>query len=697
MEKHYEHEKYEEQTYLLWEIAKVFSPKEKKGKLLKPFCIIMPPPNANEDLHIGHARFVAIEDILIRYARMKGLNALWLPGADHAGIETQYVFEKKLKEKGESRFDYSREDLYKKLWEYTHKYKESMYSQLKRLGASCDWSREKFTLDPKIVTIVKQTFKSLHDEGLIYRGEQLVNYCHNCGTSFSELEINYLEQDATLYFLDYGNITIATTRPETIFADVAVAVNPSDSKYKKLVGKKATIPLTKRQIPIISDAAVDKNIGSGALKVTPAHDMTDFEIGKRHNLPIISVIDSEGKMLNTPHEFVGMSVFQARKEVVPKLKSQGFIKKEEPIRHSVAICYKCKGTIEPMISKQWFIKVKPLTKDSLSAIRKGQILFNKNNYKKIAIHWLKNLKDWNISRQIVWGIQIPAWRCNKCLEWIITAGETPSTCPNCHNQTLTQDTDTFDTWFSSSQWPFATLMTAKKNDFDYFYPTSIMNTAYDILPFWVIRMIMLGLYKTKKVPFTHVLINGLVRDKNGQKISKSKGNIINPLIMADKYGSDALRMSLIWGSLVENDISLSEENVKGQRNFCNKLWNVARFVSWQQNRLTIRSRAPRVNNDQDRKIIKTLRATSKKIAKLIDSYRLNEAAETLYSFIWHDFANDYLESTKARRAEAQPILEYVLEESLKMTHPFMPFISETIWQHLYGTPEKPLASQPWPT
>lgn len=699
MEKRYDHTKNELDIYSLWEKSKAFAPKVSKNNLKKSkktFCIIMPPPNANEDLHIGHARFVTIEDILVRHARMKGLDTLWLPGADHAGIETQYVFEKKLKEQGKSRFDYKREDLYKMLWDYVHKYKNSMYGQLKSLGASCDWSREKFTLDPDIVAIVKQTFKSLYDEGLVYRGEQLVNYCPNCGTSFSELEINYVERDDLMYYLDYGVVTIATTRPETIFADVAVAVNPQDNRYKNIVDKKATIPLINRQIPIITDSAVDKKVGTGALKVTPAHDMTDFEIGKKHNLPIVSVIDNEGKMINTPPEYIGMRAAKAREAVVSKLKKQGLLIKETPIRHSVATCYKCKNTIEPMISKQWFIKVKPLTKNALLAIRKKQVKFAKDKYKKIAVHWLKNLKDWNISRQIVWGIQIPAWRCNKCMEWIITAGETPNSCPNCKNTSFTQETDTFDTWFSSGQWPYATLMTTGKKDYDYFYPTSVMETAYDILPFWVIRMIMLGLYKTKKVPFSNVLIHGLVRDKNGQKISKSKGNVINPLVMVDKYGADALRMGLIWGALVDNDISLSEENIRGQRNFANKLWNIARFVSIDQNRLKNLPRAPRSTNKNDHDIIKKLRRSAKLIDKQIDSYRLNDAAENLYNFIWKDFANNYLESTKSRRSEAQPTLEYILSESLKMAHPFMPFITETIWQKLYGDPNNSLITQAWP-
>jgi len=694
MEKRYDHAEHETETYSLWETSGAFTPNIDRKK--KPFCIIMPPPNANEDLHIGHARFVAIEDILIRHARLKGMAALWLPGADHAGIETQFVFEKKLKEQGKSRFNYDRDTLYKMLWEYVHKYKGSMQKQLKSLGASCDWSREKFTLDPDITAIVKQTFKTLYDEGLVYRGEQLVNYCPHCGTAFSQLEVEHKEKEGLMYYLDYGSLTIGTTRPETIFADVAVAVHPDDKRYKNLIGKKATIPLVGRQIPIIADRLVNPEQETGAVKVTPAHDSTDFEIGKKHKLPFISVVDESGKMVNTPPNYIGLTVSAARKTVIDDIKKQGLLKDEKKIVHSLGTCYRCKGTIEPMLSKQWFLKVSPLTKPALKAIASDKVMFSSQKHKKIAKHWLKNLKDWNISRQIVWGIQIPAWRCQKCMEWVVTSGIEPDKCPYCEHTKLIQDSDTFDTWFSSSQWPFATLMTTGKNDFEYFYPTSVMETAYDILPFWVIRMIMLGLYKTKNVPFTDVVIHGLVRDKDGQKISKSKGNVINPLVMIDKYGADALRMGLIWGSLVENDISLSEENIRGQRNFANKLWNVARFISMGQERLELYSQAPRTSNKDDKDIIKLMRKTAKRISRDIEKFRLNDASETLYNFIWNDFANDYLEKSKNRRDKAQPILEYVLSESLKMAHPFMPFITETIWQKLYGTPKSPLISQNWP-
>lgn len=576
MDKTYNHKAHESNTYALWEKSGAFTPKINKKK--KPFTIIMPPPNANEDLHIGHARFVTIEDILTRYHRMKGEPTLWLPGADHAGIETQYVFEKKLAEKGKTRFDYDRNTLYKMIWDYSMGKKITMETQLKALGASCDWSRNKYTLDPDIIKIVHKTFKKLYDDGLVYRGERIVNYCTHCGTSFSQLEVNHVERDDNFYYIDYGPVTIATTRPETIFADVAVAVNPKDKRYKKLIGKSAMLPIVNRELPIIEDPLVDPEFGTGALKVTPGHDATDFEIGKKHNLSSMSVIDKEGKMINTPEKYIGLSAKKARTEVVKDLEKINKIKKVDKIHHVIGVCYKHKTLIEPMLSKQWFIKVKSLSKQALKSIQSKNVRIVSTKYEKVAKHWLKILKDWNISRQNVWGIQIPAFRCDKCLKWTATEGEKPKKCLSCMHDKLSQDEDIFDTWFSSGQWPYATLKTTQKGDFEYFYPTSVMETAYDILAFWVLRMVMLGTYKTGKVPFREVVLHGLVRDGFGQKISKSKGNVIDPIEMTEKYGADSVRMSIIWGAKIDNDIALSEPNIKGQRNFANKIWNVARFV-----------------------------------------------------------------------------------------------------------------------
>ncbi len=677
MDTTYNHSENEEKIYKLWEDSGAFTPKVEKSK--KPFCIIMPPPNASDPLHIGHARFVAIQDILIRYHRMKGESTLWFPGADHAGIETQYVFEKKLAKEGKSRFDFDRDTLYQMIWDDVTKNKSTMENQLRILGASCDWTRNKFTLDPDIIKIVYATFKKLYDDGLIYRGERIVNYCPRCGTAYSQLEVDTVEKDDELYYLDYGTITIATTRPETIFADVAVAVNPQDSRYEKLVGKTARIPLINRDVPIIADGLVDKSIGSGALKITPGHDATDFEIGQKHKLAVISIIDETGRMMGTPSKYIGMKVAEARDEVVKDLTRAGKIAKVEKIRHLVGVCYRDKGVIEPVVSKQWFLKVELLAKRALSSIKKSEVKFVAKKYEKIAIHWLKNLYDWNISRQIVWGIRIPAWRCDKCLEWTITDGEIPKSCSSCGSGILKQDEDTFDTWFSSGQWPFATLKTTRPGDFEYFYPTSVMETAYDILPFWVIKMLMLGLYETQNVPFEQVLIHGLVRDKEGQKISKSKGNVIDPIEMTLKYGSDALRMSLIWGTLIENDISLNEDNVRGQRNFANKIWNVARFVLQKEPVSSIQYQVSRTQNEDDKWIRQELKMTSAKVTRALDKYRLNEAAEEIYDFIWHKFADVYIEKSKSHRGEAQKTLEYVLQESLRLLHPFMPYVSEAIW------------------
>ena len=689
MDKVYDHSIHETKIYSFWEDSGAFTPRVERDK--KPFTIIMPPPNANNPLHIGHARVITIEDVIIRYQRMRGVPTLWLPGADHAGIETQYVFEKKLVKEGKSRFDFEKETLYKMIWDYVMKNKGVMEGQLKRLGASCDWSRNKFTLDPEIVKVVYKTFKKMYDDGLVYRGERIVNYCPRCGTAFSQLEIDSVEKEDNLYYLDYGNVSIATTRPETIFADVAVAVNPKDSKYTNLIGKTAIIPLVGREVPILADPLVDINFGTGALKITPGHDALDFEIGQKHALSTVSVIDARGRMINSPEKYVGMKAEAAREEVIKDLEKAGKIKNTEKIKHVVGICYRDKGLIEPLLSKQWFIRISPLAKRALSGITKGEVKFTAKRFEKIAKHWLKNLKDWNISRQIVWGIRIPAFRCEKCLEWTITEGETPDKCDSCGHGKLIQDTDTFDTWFSSGQWPIATLKTGKTSDFDYFYPTSLMETGYDILPFWVLRMIMMGYYQTGFPPFKEVLLHGLVRDKEGLKISKSKGNVIDPIEMAEKYGADALRMGLIWGALVENDISLSEDNIRGQRNFANKIWNIARFVMMEPKGKRVK------RNEDDIAIVKDLRHTIGRVTSLLDKYRINEAAEEIYDFVWHKLADVYIERVKDRRAEAQKTLEYVLQESLKLLHPLMPFVTEEIWQEGKERFDSPiLISADWP-
>lgn len=681
MDPQYDHKKYESEIYKKWESSDAFKPTGKG----KPFTIIMPPPNASDPLHIGHAREVATQDVLIRYHRMKGEKTLWLPGADHAGIETQFVFEKKLSKEGKSRFDFDRDTLYKMIWEDVQKNKKTMESQLKVLGASCDWSRFKFTLDPDIIKVVYSTFKKLSDDGLVYRGERIVNYCIKCGTAYSQLEVDSVEQDDNIYYLDYGSVTIATTRPETIFADVAIAVNPKDKRFKKLSGLTANIPLINREIPIIEDEHVDIEFGTGALKITPAHDANDFEIGQTHKLPILSVIDLKGKMINCPEKYIGMKTAVAREEVVADLEKAGLLKKTEKVHHTIGTCYRDHSILEPTISTQWFIKVEPLSKKVLSAIKSAEVKFTAKKYEKIAIHWLKNLRDWNISRQIVWGMRIPAWVCGKCTKWTITDGLVPERCDHCGHDKLVQDSDTFDTWFSSGQWPFATLQTTKKGDFETFYPTTVTDPSYDILPFWVIRMLMLGIYSTGKVPFKTVLLHGLVRDKDGIKISKSKGNVINPIEMVEKYGTDALRVALIWGVSVENDNSLSEEKINGQKKFANKIWNAARFVKDFN------------GSDSNIRVVKSYKKDVLEavdiITKLLNKFKLNEATEIIYKHFWGDFCDKRIEEAKKGLINVKD-LGWGLDIYLRLLHPFMPFVTEAIWQEM-GNKDLLITSE-WP-
>jgi valyl-tRNA synthetase len=686
MDPQYDHNKYEAEIYKKWEKSGAFTPKADKKK--NPFTIIMPPPNANDPLHIGHARFVAIEDVLIRYHRMRGDSTLWLPGADHAGIETQYVFEKKLRDKGQSRFDFDRDTLYKMIWNYVEDNTGLMQSQLKRLGASCDWTRFKFTLDPDIVTLVHKSFKRLFDEGLIYRGKRLVNYCTHCGTAYSNLEVDYVERKDPLYYMKYGPFTLATTRPETKFGDTAVAVNPKDKRYESYLGKEITVKglIGDFKVRVIADDLVDPEFGTGVVKVTPAHDFNDFEMGERHNLEVKQVIGIDGKLNGLTGKYAGLYVNQARKQVAEDLEKAGMmVKVDNDYTHVVGTCYRCKNTIEPMLLDQWFLKVKPMVDKSLAAMKKGDVKFAVKKYEKIAKNWYENLKDWNISRQIVWGIRIPAWRCEKCSEWTVTDGPAPKKCMHCGDVKLIQDEDTFDTWFSSGQWPYATLKTTKPGDFEYFYPTSVMETAYDILPFWVIRMIMFGVYMEDKVPFNEVLIHGLVRDKNGQKISKSKGNVINPIEMADKHGADALRMGILWGALVENDVALAEENINAQKKFCNKVWNAARFVQGFEGR------------DSDAGIVDSynlfINNLVKDITKLLDQFKLNQAVEILYKSFWNNFCDMRIEDAK-KGLLSKSDLNNGLLIYLKLLHPFMPFVTEEIWNQI-GQKE-PLIVSSWP-
>lgn len=679
MDKIYNQTAVEDKWYKFWEENNYFKPEINPDG--DAYTIILPPPNANASLHFGHAMFT-VEDILIRYHRMRGDATLWLPGEDHAGTETQFVFEKHLASLGKSRFDYDRKTLYQMIWDFVEENRGNIRIQMKRLGFSLDWDRLKYTLDPDIIKLVYQTFKRLFDEGLAYRAERLVNYCTKDGTSFSDLEVVYEERKNPLYYIKYGPLTLATVRPETKFGDTAVAVHPDDKRYQKYIGKEIDIEtvLGKAKIKVIADEAVDPQFGTGVVKVTPAHDHNDFEIAQRHNLPIVQVIGFDGRMNKKAGKFAGMSVKEARQAVVQEMEEKGLIEKiDYEYTHRIGLCYKCKNIIEPLPLEQWFIKVTPLAKKAIEVVKKGQIKIYPKNFAKTYFNWLENIKDWNISRQIVWGIQIPAFYCDKCDKWLVTEGEKPNQCPNCGDVNLEQDTDTFDTWFSSGQWPYVTLKTTKEGDFENFYPTSVMETGRDILFFWVARMIMLGLYITGEIPFKDIVLHGTVLDPLGQKMSKSKNNVVNPIEIADQYGSDVIRMALIYGTAFGHDQALSHPKLQAMRNFTNKLWNIARFI------IEFKpedSKTEMSDHKDDKAILEKLNKTIQLVTKALDTYRFHDATEALYEFIWHQFADKYIESTKNRRAEAQPTLEYVFKTSLELLHPFMPYITEELWQRL---------------
>ncbi len=713
LEKNYEPNLSEEKIYQLWEKSGFFNPDNLPGKRKNPFTIIMPPPNANGLLHMGHALVTTLEDLIIRYHRMKGDLTLWLPGADHAGIMTQVVFEKELAKQGKTRFDLGREEFFKQTMEFTMKNKTGMQNQSKKLGASCDWSRDKFTLDEKISEAVFYTFKKLYDDNLIYRGERIINWCPRCSTALSDLEVIHQEAQTTLTYIKYPilnnkseAIIVATTRPETMLGDTAVAVNPEDERYKKFVGQKIVLPLTNRIIPIIADIKVDQTFGTGAVKVTPAHDPVDFEIGQEHKLETISVINKVSRMTDEAGEgYAGLKVKEARAKVIEELKKQGFLVKEESYQNAISKCERCKSTIEPLISKQWFVKAKILAKPAIEVVKEGKIKFIPERFEKTYFQWLENIRDWCISRQIWWGHRIPVYYC-ECGE-IIVSLEAPKKCPKCKNTKIEQDPDTLDTWFSSGQWPFTTLGWPKKTvDLAKFYPTTVMETGWDILFFWVARMIMLGLYCTGEVPFKIVYMHGLVRDQERKKMSKSKGNVIDPLGVASTYGTDATRIALIAGVGAGNDVIVSEEKIRGYRNFCNKIWNASRFVLF--NLGTESEKFPKTKlssfknlSDDDKSILKKLENTIKETTKNLEKYNFSQATESIYNFFWHEFCDKYIEKSKPQLKDeklslsTQYILWYVLSTSLKLLHPYIPFITEEIWQNL-PQEEKMLMVASWP-
>lgn len=753
MDKAYDHKKVEDKLYKMWEEKGYFKPEvNPEGK---PYAIILPPPNANGDLHFGHAMFV-IEDILVRFHRMKGFSALWLPGTDHAGTETQFVFEKKLQAEGKSRFDFSREELYQQIWDYVQQNRGGIENQLRRLGFSLDWSREKFTLDKDIVEIVKGTFRKMYDDGLVYRDYRLVNYCTRDGTSFSDLETVSEEGEGILYHVKYpvkegGEIVIATTRPETMYGDVAVMVNPNDKRYQDLIGKTVILPIVNREIPIIADDYVDMNFGTGAVKVTPSHDFNDFEVGRRHNLTLPPIIGWSGKFEKTG-VVDGLYAKQAREETVKRLKEADLIIKDVPHKMVIKKCYKCKTVLEPLPLEQWYVKVKPLIENAEKAVDAGFVKIYPQNFVQTLKQWYAGLRDWNISRQNVWGIQIPVWYEVENEAWFAVSYIDKD--KKMHQGTLGQllqeghkfedildglqrvialmearpvfedqketgkrylpETDTFDTWFSSGQWPYVTLKTTKDGDFEKFYPTSVMETGYDILRAWVSRMLILGLYVAngkhvtdekvlqETVPFKDVVLHGLVNDPLGKKMSKSKGNVVNPLQVADEYGADAVRMALVYGTGLGNDQAMSYAKLDSAKKFANKLWNMARFIEMKRipgfkfKISDFKVLKEQASNENDQEWVEKVEELTKEISKYLDSYQFNLAAERLYEFMWHEFADKYIEDVKNRIDENSfLVLCSLFMVQLKLLHPFMPFITEEIYQKLGG--EGSIMISQWPT
>jgi valyl-tRNA synthetase len=688
--KSYDASEHEQGIFELWEKSGSFEPKGDDKK--EPFCIIMPPPNANGSLHAGHLMYV-VEDIATRYARMQGRPTLWLPGTDHAGIETQFVYEQILSKKNLTRHDLGQEKFYAEVDEFVRGQQHNIVSQFKSMGFSADWDKIKFTLDDDITRIVYETFQKMHEDGLIYRGNRIVNWDPVTQSAYSDIEINHVEREGELYYLDYGSLTIATTRPETIFADTAVAVNPKDKRFRDMIGKTAVIPLINREIPIIADEHVASDFGTGALKVTPGHDRNDYEIGLRHSLPQITVIDFEGKMINVPEEFAGLSVADARKAVIKAINLSGKLEKTEKITHSVAIQDRSKAVIEPLITEQWFVRVSKLNKPVIKAIEDDEIKFYPARFKKVALDWLKNEHDWCISRQIWWGIRIPVYyraSDDASKDPYIIAQNEAEAIAYYGKGNYRAESDTFDTWFSSGQWPYATLMST--GDFDRFYPTTTMATARDILHKWVTRMIMFGLYRTGKVPFKNVYLWGLVTDEKGQKLSKSKGNYDDPMQITAKYGTDALRLALSIGITPGNDGKVSEEKIKGYRNFCNKLWNVSRYILAKTDGITSLSDL-KLETPADHWMVEKLNKAIKSMTKDIEAYKFSEAGQTAYTLLWSEVADKYLEYSK--NTPNTPLLAYVLDTVLRLLHPFAPFVTETIWQNMLWTNSN-LITEQWP-
>ena len=692
--KQYDPTQVESQIYQMWLDSDCFKAEPDPDK--KPYSIVMPPPNVTGQLHMGHALDSTLQDILTRYKRMEGYSALWLPGTDHAGIATQIKVEEELRVKeGKTRYDLGREKFLERVWAWKEKYGSRIVEQQRKLGVSCDWSRSRFTMDEGCSKAVREAFCEMYDKGLIYKGSRIINWCPHCLTALSDAEVEYVDKPGHLWYIRYplsdgsGDIVVATTRPETMMGDTGVAVNPNDEKFKHLIGKTCILPIMNREIPIVGDEYCEIGFGTGAVKMTPAHDPNDFEVGLRHNLDVIRVIADDGHINENGGKYNGMDRYECRKALVKDLEEQGYLVKTEPYSHNVGTCYRCHNDVEPLISAQWFVKMKPLAEEAIRVVKDGTIKFVPERFSKTYLNWMENVHDWCISRQLWWGHQIPAWYCDECGH-INVSREDPTKCEKCGCTKLTRDEDVLDTWFSSGLWPFSTLgwPDLDSADLKYWYPTSVMVTGYDIIFFWVARMIFSGMEQMKKEPFKTVLIHGLVRDDKGRKMSKSLGNGIDPLEMAEKYGADALRFNLITGNSPGNDMRFYIERCEAMRNFANKLWNASRYVM--MNLSIDKNELPALSEleTSDKWILSKLNSLIADVTENLDKYELGVAVQKIYDFIWDSYCDWYIELTKARlygedeaqKRSAQQVLLYVLDQILRLMHPFMPFITEEIWQ-----------------
>ncbi len=697
MQKTYNPKDFEDRLYAEWMEKNYFRAEVDPSKI--PFTIVIPPPNITGQLHLGHALDNTIIDALIRFKRMQGYSALYLPGCDHASIATEVKIVEQMKQEGLTKKDVGREGFLKRAWAWKEKYGGRIVEQMKKMGVSCDWSRLAFTMDENCSRAVREVFVNLYEKGLIYRGDRIINWCPGCKTALSDAEVEYSEDASFFWHLKYPvkdsdeSIVVATTRPETMLGDTAVAVNPNDKRYTHMIGKTLTLPLVGREIPIVADDYVDMEFGSGAVKITPAHDPNDFEVGLRHDLPVIRVMNDDGTMNAEAGKYEGLDRFEAREKIVEDLKACGALIKIEPHSHNVGHCYRCKSTVEPIVSKQWFVRMQPLAKPAIDAVTRNKIKFTPDRFSKIYFNWMEGIKDWCISRQLWWGHRIPVWYCRDCGEMIVAKTD-PTECPHCHSKNLKQDEDVLDTWFSSALWPFSTLgYPEKTDDFAYFYPTDVLSCGYDIIFFWVARMIFSGIEHTGKVPFRDVLLHGIVRDEQGRKMSKSLGNGIDPLEVVDEYGADSLRFSLITGVAPGNDSRYSKGKVEASRNFMNKVWNASRFVLMNAEGVKIPPVSEIKLTAADKWIISRLESCIKEVTLNMGKFELGIAAGALYDFMWSDFCDWYIELCKSslysddasKKAATLSVLCFVLENALKLLHPFVPFITEEIYRNIPGT------------